>query len=224
MNDPMRQIAMGCKPDPYNFKIVKIEQLKNYTIVEANYDGCLSFDGNKLMLIKGIYKSFEALDPHFLNEEYPVIARFQPTEIGWDMAIASAEFLDSITPINTKELIRFAETIKHCMDYGQLFVNQDEKKVCWVSGGADFDEEEVEAGACTGYDDIVAGFYAVKGVEDVEIMCEYGYDETEGWELLGQFGIDNYHLTKRLLDAKLALLKDRYNRATDPLKTRLGYD
>lgn len=214
MNDPMRQIAMGCKPDPYKFTIVKIEQLQNYTIVEANYDGCLSFGGNKLMLIKGIYKSFEALDPHFLNEEYPVIARFQPTELGWDMARASAEFLDSITPINTKELIRFAETIKHCMDYGYLYVNQTDGHVCWVSGGADFDEDDVEAGACTDYDAIVAGFSKVKGVKQVNIECEYGYDDDEDWVKLGQFGIDNYQETKDLQNARM----------DKALKTRLGYD
>lgn len=39
MND-IRMIAMGCKPDPYKFKIVSLEHFSGHTIMLANYDGC----------------------------------------------------------------------------------------------------------------------------------------------------------------------------------------
>lgn len=77
----INQIAMGAKPDPYKFQINHLEICGGNTIVIANYGGA-TFGGNKLMVLKGIYTNFETLDPHFLNEEYPVFARFQPTEEG----------------------------------------------------------------------------------------------------------------------------------------------
>ncbi len=89
----IKMIAMGCKPDPYKFQIVSLIPLYGCTIIEAYYKGCLSFDGHKLMLLKGTYKEedFETLDPHFLDEDYAVIARFTPNAIGWLMATSSAE-------------------------------------------------------------------------------------------------------------------------------------
>ncbi len=83
----INQVAMGCKPDPSNFKIVKLEHIGNCTIVCANYGG-LTFGGDKLMVLRGHYNQKElcTLDPHFLNAQYPVFARFQPTEEGFHLA------------------------------------------------------------------------------------------------------------------------------------------
>jgi hypothetical protein len=81
----LNQIAMGCKPDPTKFIIVYIEYRAGNTIVIANYGGA-TFNGNKLMVLRGIYENITVLDPHFLNEEHPVIARFIPTEQGLKLA------------------------------------------------------------------------------------------------------------------------------------------
>jgi len=88
MNSDIKMIAMGCKPDPYKFKITRVENYNGNTIIKAKYDGCLTFGGEKLMLLKGIHlaTSLETLDPHFLDEDYAVIARFIPNEMGWKMA------------------------------------------------------------------------------------------------------------------------------------------
>lgn len=96
LNMTIEKIAMGCKPDPYKFKIVDLVHTKDHTIVMANYEGCLSFGGNKLMLIKGIHFSFNVLDPHFLDEDYDVIARFIPNDKGLAMATECAEFLEFV--------------------------------------------------------------------------------------------------------------------------------
>lgn len=92
MNPDIKMIAMGCKPDPYKFTIVKIEHIEGNTIIEAKYDGCISFDGHKLMLLQGkwLIEDFDSLDPHFLNEEYAVVGRFIPTSLGWNLARACA--------------------------------------------------------------------------------------------------------------------------------------
>lgn len=81
----IKQIAMGCKPDPYKFTIKSIEHVNGNTIVIANYGGA-TFGGDKLMVLRGIYEEFETLDPHFLSEDYPVVARFIPTEEGVNLA------------------------------------------------------------------------------------------------------------------------------------------
>lgn len=82
----IKQIAMGCKPDPFKFTINHYEVVNGNTIIIANYGG-LTFNGNKLMVLRGIHsKEQESLDPHFLNEDYPVVARFQPTEKGLELA------------------------------------------------------------------------------------------------------------------------------------------
>jgi hypothetical protein len=88
MKSDIKMIAMGCKPDPYKFKITHIEHYNDNTIIKAVYEGCLTFGGDKLMLLKGwyCYDDFETLDPHFLDEKYAVIARFIPNEDGWKMA------------------------------------------------------------------------------------------------------------------------------------------
>jgi len=82
----MTRVAMGAKPDPYNFKIVKKQIVNGNTIVMANYPESLTFLGNKLMLLKGTPEIGSALDPHFLDDEHEVVARFIPNENGWKLA------------------------------------------------------------------------------------------------------------------------------------------
>ena len=85
----IHQVAMGCKPDPTNFKIQSIKVVNGNTIVVANYGGA-TFNGDKLMVLRGVYEEFDTLDPHFLNEDYPVVARFIPTEEGMKLATITA--------------------------------------------------------------------------------------------------------------------------------------
>ena len=49
-----------------------------------------NFEGNKIILIKGTtsLKGMKALDPHFLKSgSFEVIARFRPTDIGWNLGM-----------------------------------------------------------------------------------------------------------------------------------------
>ena len=94
------------------------------------------------------------------------------------------------------KLKAFADTIKHCGDYGYLYINEDEKSVWWVAGDGDFTPEEVEAGLSTSYEDIKAGF-RIDGVDHVTIEAESGPVEDDGWTNLGKFGIDNWDEVKK---------------------------
>lgn len=91
-NLPMIEyIAMGAKPDPFKFSIVKFEHHSEFlTIIEAKYEGCKTYDGHKLMLVMNDTpyqdpNTRQSLDPHFMGG-HCVIARFEPIALGWELA------------------------------------------------------------------------------------------------------------------------------------------
>lgn len=77
-------------PNPYKFSIIEREyhkDIRTMTIALVNYPNCTTFHGDKLLLIRGRLKENPtALDPHFLDGDHPVIARFLPTEDGLNLA------------------------------------------------------------------------------------------------------------------------------------------
>lgn len=79
-------------PNPENFDITRIELIGDYMVVKVNYPDCTNYEGNKIMVYKDItvkeLSSAKILDPHFFegNGVKSPIARFEPTEEGWQMA------------------------------------------------------------------------------------------------------------------------------------------
>lgn len=88
----IEKIAMGAKPDSYNFTIRTLTVINGNTIILAVYPGSLTFKGRKLMLLKGDHSKtdFTTLDPHFLDDDYDVVARFIPNQKGWELAYLCA--------------------------------------------------------------------------------------------------------------------------------------
>lgn len=80
-------------PNPYLFLELNKEVIGDYSIIEALYLGCTTFDGRKLMLVKNSESIVSRLDPHLLGDGHPVIARFEPNEKGWRMAKMCALYL-----------------------------------------------------------------------------------------------------------------------------------
>lgn len=80
-------------PNPENYKIINNISLSGYLIVFINYPDCDNYEGNKILVYKNcdIYKlkKQKSIDPHFSENEkfYSPMARFVPTEEGWNMAI-----------------------------------------------------------------------------------------------------------------------------------------
>jgi len=89
-----RRIDTSPNPNPWNFEINWIEYpcYDRATLMSVTYPNCTTFEGNKLLLLKGRWTSadFESLDPHFLDSKHPVVARFIPNSIGVRMARAAA--------------------------------------------------------------------------------------------------------------------------------------
>lgn len=79
-------------PNPYRFKIIEHEVRNGNTIITAYYPDCTTFDGRKLMVLRGTFQweYIKVLDPHFL-ENHPVVARFLPTREGYDLACMVAD-------------------------------------------------------------------------------------------------------------------------------------
>jgi len=80
-------------PNPYRYTIVEYEIRNGNTVIIAKYPDCPTFDGRKLMVLKGVHppKSINVLDPHFLENDHPIIARFIPTSEGYALACMVAD-------------------------------------------------------------------------------------------------------------------------------------
>jgi len=78
-------------PNPYNFKILSnLGSNNNLHLLKVHYPDCTTFDGVKIILIKGSLPS-KKLDPHFL-EDNDIIARFRPTVEGLKLAMYALNY------------------------------------------------------------------------------------------------------------------------------------
>jgi len=78
-------------PDPSRWICLDIKEYKNAYVLKVRYLDCTNFEGVKVMVYKGKYKARGLLDPHFDASNESPIARFKPTEEGWEMANTVAE-------------------------------------------------------------------------------------------------------------------------------------
>lgn len=84
-------------PNPSQFYIERIAQYGNNTVAMLQYDGCTNYEGNKIIVWRGMtayqVNNLPSIDPHF-TEDNNIVARFVPTEEGWEMASKFASSLD----------------------------------------------------------------------------------------------------------------------------------
>ena len=72
-------------PDPTNFAIKSGSQYGEYAMLEVHYPGCTSYNGNKILVFKETLEHLQhrlSLDPHFLERNKELIARFPSTYEG----------------------------------------------------------------------------------------------------------------------------------------------
>ena len=75
-------------PDPANYKILKIVERGEYVILKLKYHDCTNYEGDKIILLKDTLINIvncQEIDPHF-QKGGTVVARFVPTDEGWNMA------------------------------------------------------------------------------------------------------------------------------------------
>ena len=89
-------------PDPANFVIKDIVEVGSYLVARIHYPDCKNYEGNKIMVYENTtkeqLKSVERLDPHFCERLGCIspVARFVPTEQGWDAAKIFAELMENL--------------------------------------------------------------------------------------------------------------------------------
>lgn len=88
-----KQVAPN--PDPHKFELKKLHFVGGGAVVMIHYPGCTNYEGNKVLAYRyeGDFKQclFDGrIDPHFCEKHISPIARFVPTEEGFEMA---CEFL-----------------------------------------------------------------------------------------------------------------------------------
>ena len=78
-------------PDSNNWTILRSIYMKPFLIIEIFYPDCGNYEGKKIIVFQATLSELQnqiQIDPHFgqnKNMLYP-IARFQPTEEGWNDA------------------------------------------------------------------------------------------------------------------------------------------
>jgi hypothetical protein len=84
--------APSGNPDPSNWKMVRGVSYGSMLVVEIQYPDCFNYEGRKVLVFEDTtiqeLKDQRLIDPHFSNNiEYKSpIARFEPTDRGWEMA------------------------------------------------------------------------------------------------------------------------------------------
>jgi hypothetical protein len=86
-------------PNPTNFRILRGYTSLNgkVSVVEVCYPDCTNYEGRKILVFEANISrviSRTQLDPHFCEDHFSPIARFEPTERGWVHACSYAASLD----------------------------------------------------------------------------------------------------------------------------------
>lgn len=77
-------------PNPTNFTIHAARNIGRFLVVQIQYPDCTNYEGVKILVYENV--SIEELnrrthiDPHFRPGPGTPIARFEPTERGWERA------------------------------------------------------------------------------------------------------------------------------------------
>lgn len=79
-------------PNPKNFNIEKVKQIGNNFVSLIHYPNSTNFEGKKILLTTFNPSHRKELDPHF-RPYSGIIARFEPTETGWQLACRTADVL-----------------------------------------------------------------------------------------------------------------------------------
>lgn len=85
-------------PNPNNYNIKRIGSFGEYVVVLINYPDCTNYEGNKIMVFENMtqdqLEKMDSIDPHFCDKDHSSpIARFEPTDRGWFMAMNLVETL-----------------------------------------------------------------------------------------------------------------------------------
>ena len=96
--------VLNPNPNPHNFKVQQTLQLGKLTIAQVVYPDCTNYEGNKILVFELTaeqVRDMKVIDPHFsrIAPHLSPIARFVPTERGWEMALNFAKIVHQLETI-----------------------------------------------------------------------------------------------------------------------------
>lgn len=91
--DAYAEFAKEIQPSPHHYKILNHAEINGHLILELQYEHAVNFEGRKILVFDQGVTAIDLLgqkwiDPQFIDSKeafYP-IARFEPTERGWQWA------------------------------------------------------------------------------------------------------------------------------------------
>ena len=89
-------VRVNSTPDPNNFEVKERITKNGYPIFWVKYPGVKNYEGNKILMYPKHFdtsKIKNRMDPHFFTKGDSPIARFEPTQFGWELAIKLAKAL-----------------------------------------------------------------------------------------------------------------------------------
>jgi hypothetical protein len=95
-NDKRATVPTEGNPNPAIYVITRFREIERLDykllLVEINYPSCNNYEGNKILVYENMtisrLQKLKLVDPHFSSDhpEKSPIARFKPTDSGWQMA------------------------------------------------------------------------------------------------------------------------------------------
>ena len=85
-------------PNKFRWKILReyIDDYDKWVVALIQYEDYYNYQGKKILVYDNIElynfnKNLNRLDPQFIEYEFSPVARFEPSERGWDLAIRFCE-------------------------------------------------------------------------------------------------------------------------------------
>lgn len=79
-------------PNPRNFVIKKSKSYVTCWVSLINYPDAKNYEGNKILITTWDPNTRSVIDPHF-DKDAGIIARFEPTDEGWELAKKFAKLI-----------------------------------------------------------------------------------------------------------------------------------
>ncbi len=98
-NSDYKPVSIVPNPNRFRYEILEAKTFDNGSVVlKIKYIDCTNFEGKKILVYDNTVKfekmqSKYGIDPHFSEETYSPVARFEPTKRGWELACITAKSL-----------------------------------------------------------------------------------------------------------------------------------
>jgi|CXWL01.1.fsa_nt_gi hypothetical protein len=90
--------VLASDPDPLKFDVLDEIKINKAVVVVVRYPDCTNYEGKKVLVFDSNYKWLKLkrtgkLDPHFTENTYSPVARFEPTDRGIELATKFTKLL-----------------------------------------------------------------------------------------------------------------------------------